>query len=541
MIGTSAALRLVYRRRSADPRPGLFLYRLDGQRFCEGGALSDGGNLHAWLAANAAASAPTLHSPSVRPLGTASSSCRSSAASGRSAGTRAARGPSAASRSPRAAVDIAQAALECVCYQLADVLDALGGAESVVATGGALLANADWTQILADVLGRPLEVSAVGEGSARGAAMMALERARLAGPARTRRAASWSRGRTGMKSIWPPGQNNERRSRRSTHDRDRRRRARGGQARRGLQGRRRRGADHHLVAGPASARITGRHSPSGCCAGSRSPKTRSSTRSTGTRRTTSSSGSASRSGRSTTCGAETIVLATGSRPRLLDGALPLRTLDDSLELRRLAGGARTATVIGGGFVGCEVTASLTQLGLQVTQVVRDADALRTAAGAAALRGPARHVPRARRRPQAGGDRGASGRPRRRRHRRRAERRARPRRRASRFGAASSSTSASRPRAPAPTRSATSPSSTTRSTGATGGSSTGRTRPTTARRSAGSWPARTPRYDTVSAFFSEEFGRSFKVFGDADRSRLDGAGGRLRRRFGRAALLARAAM
>jgi gluconokinase len=57
------------------------------------------------------------------------------------------------------------------------VLDELGGAESVVATGGALLANADWTQILADVLGRPLEVSAVGEGSARGAAMMALERA----------------------------------------------------------------------------------------------------------------------------------------------------------------------------------------------------------------------------------------------------------------------------------------------------------------------------------------------------------------------------
>jgi 3-phenylpropionate/trans-cinnamate dioxygenase ferredoxin reductase component len=70
--------------------------------------------------------------------------------------------------------------------------------------------------------------------------------------------------------------------------------------------------------------------------------------------------------------AETIVLATGSRPRLLAGALPLRTLDDSLELRRLAGGARTATVIGGGFVGCEVTASLTQLGLQVTHVVRDA-------------------------------------------------------------------------------------------------------------------------------------------------------------------------
>ena len=69
--------------------------------------------------------------------------------------------------------------------------------------------------------------------------------------------------------------------------------------------------------------------------------------------------------------AETIVIATGSRPRLLDGTVALRTLDDSLELRRLAGSAATATVIGGGFVGCEVTASLTQLGVQVTQIVRD--------------------------------------------------------------------------------------------------------------------------------------------------------------------------
>ena len=69
--------------------------------------------------------------------------------------------------------------------------------------------------------------------------------------------------------------------------------------------------------------------------------------------------------------AETVVIATGSRPRALPGAVVLRTLDDSLELRRLAGDARTATVIGGGFIGCEVTASLTQLGVQVTQVVRE--------------------------------------------------------------------------------------------------------------------------------------------------------------------------
>jgi 3-phenylpropionate/trans-cinnamate dioxygenase ferredoxin reductase subunit len=69
--------------------------------------------------------------------------------------------------------------------------------------------------------------------------------------------------------------------------------------------------------------------------------------------------------------ADTIVLATGARPRALEGALPLRTLDDSLELRRRAGTARTAVVVGGGFIGLEVTASLTQLGVQVTQIVRE--------------------------------------------------------------------------------------------------------------------------------------------------------------------------
>src|SRR5439155_11350064 len=69
--------------------------------------------------------------------------------------------------------------------------------------------------------------------------------------------------------------------------------------------------------------------------------------------------------------AGTIVIATGARPRPLPGASTFRTLDDSLALRARAGGAETAVVIGGGFIGCEITASLTQLGVRVTHVVRD--------------------------------------------------------------------------------------------------------------------------------------------------------------------------
>ncbi len=70
--------------------------------------------------------------------------------------------------------------------------------------------------------------------------------------------------------------------------------------------------------------------------------------------------------------AETIVIATGARPRELEGAIWLRTFDSALELRTLADTSRTAVVIGGGFIGCEVTASLTHRGVEVTQIVRDA-------------------------------------------------------------------------------------------------------------------------------------------------------------------------
>jgi 3-phenylpropionate/trans-cinnamate dioxygenase ferredoxin reductase component len=69
--------------------------------------------------------------------------------------------------------------------------------------------------------------------------------------------------------------------------------------------------------------------------------------------------------------ADVIVIATGARPRALGDALRLRTIDDSLEIRRRAESARSAVVVGGGFIGCEVTASLTLLGVSVTQVVRE--------------------------------------------------------------------------------------------------------------------------------------------------------------------------
>jgi gluconokinase len=169
-IGTSAAGRVVYQAASAEPKPGLFLYRLDERRFCEGGALSDGGNLHAWLEETLRDAEPTdepNHGLTFLPfLGGERSLGWNADRRGLIDGLTFATTPGG----------IAQAALEGVVYRLADVLDAIGELDAVVATGAALLANDAWVQVLADVLGHPVEVSGEPEGSARGAAVVALER-----------------------------------------------------------------------------------------------------------------------------------------------------------------------------------------------------------------------------------------------------------------------------------------------------------------------------------------------------------------------------
>ena len=72
-----------------------------------------------------------------------------------------------------------------------------------------------------------------------------------------------------------------------------------------------------------------------------------------------------------------LLIATGASPRQLDvegveldGVFTLRTLDDSTQIREAAQGARQAVVVGAGFIGMEVAASLAHLGLEVTLVHR---------------------------------------------------------------------------------------------------------------------------------------------------------------------------
>ena len=180
MIGTSGALRVVRPVDDSAPPPGLFRYRLDEESAVEGGSLSDGGNLHAWLErtlrlpdnASLDGRAPDGHGLTFLPL----------LGGERSPGWHAdAHGAIAGLSFETDPLDLLQAALEGVAYRFAEIADLLPGVTEVVATGAALDANPAWTQILADVLERPVHRGPT-EGSLRGAAILALAHLGIAVP-----------------------------------------------------------------------------------------------------------------------------------------------------------------------------------------------------------------------------------------------------------------------------------------------------------------------------------------------------------------------
>jgi gluconokinase len=174
MVGTSGALRLLYETEQPQPRPGLFLYRVDERRVLEGGALSDGGNLYSWLQKTLAGTEGSLlerdpdeHGLTFLPfLGGERSTGWNPNAKGSITGLSFDTTP----------LDIRQAALEGVALRFAAIADLLPELEDDVATGGGLLADPEWVQLTADALARPVTASAVVEASLRGAAVATLER-----------------------------------------------------------------------------------------------------------------------------------------------------------------------------------------------------------------------------------------------------------------------------------------------------------------------------------------------------------------------------
>ncbi|HEX6508943.1 MAG TPA: FGGY-family carbohydrate kinase, partial [Chloroflexota bacterium] len=184
MVGTSGALRVVRNVEPGTIPPGLWSYRVDRRRIIQGGALSSGGNVFAWLSqslqlpgpeqveAELAAMEPDAHGLTILPF----------LAGERSPGWKAdAHGAFAGVSLATRPLEIVRASLESIAYRFALVYDLLqsdvGAPRSIIGSGAGLLDSPTWMQIMADVLGGPLVASAALEASARGAALLALEAA----------------------------------------------------------------------------------------------------------------------------------------------------------------------------------------------------------------------------------------------------------------------------------------------------------------------------------------------------------------------------
>jgi gluconokinase len=168
MIGTSGAMRILYETGRPQPHDGLFMYRVDERRVCEGGALSDGGNLYAWLEHTLVehGEARDDHGLIFLPfLGGERSTGWDPHQTGALLGLTFETTPA----------DIRRAALEGVGFRFAAIADLLPDVGEIVATGGALVKDREWVQLLADTLARPVTLSGVAEASLRGAAVAVLE------------------------------------------------------------------------------------------------------------------------------------------------------------------------------------------------------------------------------------------------------------------------------------------------------------------------------------------------------------------------------
>ncbi len=181
MVGTTGAMRAVFERPQVEVPEGLWCYRLDPRRFVLGGALSNGGKVFEWVMdrfqlpkdweQQLSQLTPGSHGLTVMPLfaGERSTKWRADA-----------RGAITGLNLNTTTVEILAASLESVALRfrlLYDILaDRLGAPERVIATGEALRKSTVWTQMMADALGRPVVASLEKETSARGSAMLALER-----------------------------------------------------------------------------------------------------------------------------------------------------------------------------------------------------------------------------------------------------------------------------------------------------------------------------------------------------------------------------
>jgi gluconokinase len=184
MVGTSGAMRAVVESAPVETPPGLWCYRVDRKRYVLGGALSNGGGVYDWMKRNLALPAsqdkieaelasmpPGAHGLTVLPL----------FAGERSPGWRAdARAMISGLSAHTSSVEILRASLESVALRFREIYDLMTGSfgepGELVASGGALLHSPAWSRMMADAMGRRIITCLEPEASARGAALLVLER-----------------------------------------------------------------------------------------------------------------------------------------------------------------------------------------------------------------------------------------------------------------------------------------------------------------------------------------------------------------------------
>ncbi len=182
MIGTSGALRVLWKAEAVKIPAGLWCYRADRRRFVMGGALSNGGDVYAWMKntlnlksselveAEIAAMKPDAHGLTLLPFlsGERSTGWRDDA--------RAAITGIGLDTSP---IELLRAGLESVAYRFAAIYDLLvkevGEPREIIGSGAALLRSPAWAQIISDVIGKQIIASDEVETSSRGAALEVLE------------------------------------------------------------------------------------------------------------------------------------------------------------------------------------------------------------------------------------------------------------------------------------------------------------------------------------------------------------------------------
>ena len=177
-LGTSGAMRVVVPGTPEETPEGLFVYRVDAGRSLVGGALSNAGNLYAWLRRVLAevdegalsAMKPDSHGLTVLPF----------LAGERAPGWRdEARAVFMGMTFDTAQEHLLRAGLEAVACRFALILQRLRPLlppdARIIATGAALRQSPLWLQIMADVLGAPVYPCEEGEATLRGTALLAMQ------------------------------------------------------------------------------------------------------------------------------------------------------------------------------------------------------------------------------------------------------------------------------------------------------------------------------------------------------------------------------